>query len=123
MAFDNQWRMRDDWSVAWRIFAFALVFVIIGTLATGLAMWLKPVWLGFERKAFKASHQYIEGHQAAIQTLKTQLADLDTKVAEYSAANKDGQYTEVLSTLRSQQVALKKRIAAENAKLPIHEQK
>lgn len=123
MAFKGEWKVGDDLSVAWRIFFYAAIFIVIGAVATGFAYWLKPVWLGFERKAFVESHQYIEARQASIQTLKTELADVETKIAEYTAANEGGQYNQVLTNLRSQKEAIKRRIAAENAKLPADERR
>ena len=45
---------------------WAVCLFVVLTLFTAGAWYLKPVWLGFERKAFVASHQYIESAQDAL---------------------------------------------------------
>lgn len=55
------------------------LFVVIG-LFTAAAWYLKPVWLGFERKAFIASHQYIESAQDALVKMADKYDGLSTSI-------------------------------------------
>jgi hypothetical protein len=116
MAFDKQWRLRDDFSIVWRFVIGGAVVIALGLAATTAAYIIKPVWLGFERKAFIESHQYKESQQQAIRTLETELADVNAKIAEYRAAD-DPKYAGVIQSLESQRTAIQRRIAEEKAKL------
>ncbi len=75
-------------------------FVLISLLVAGLA-WARvitlPAWLGFERRAFVASHQYIENKRSAIARY----------VAQCSGLKEGPQKTE-----------LRQRIATEKALIP-----
>ena len=82
------------------IFWFILGSILVAGLSWTTLM-LKPAWLGFERKAYVSSHQYIESHRAA--------------AARYAA-----QCRSLPEGFQKQE--LRQRIAAEKALLPLDSQ-
>lgn len=66
----NQWPLMKT-VIVW----FLLAVILFGGLAwAGLIA--KPSWLSLERKAFTASHQYIETKRTAISTMISQCSAL-----------------------------------------------
>lgn len=96
----KDWKVKDNWSIMKHVAVWFIFFVMLG----GSLMWggliAKPAWLSLERKAFVASHQYIEGKRTAIATYIAQCRPL------HEGAQKQ---------------ELRQRIAAEKSKIPQHE--
>ena len=66
----NQWPWMKS-LIIW----FVLIALLLGGLSWARIITL-PVWLSFERRAFVASHQYIENKRAAIARYSAQCASL-----------------------------------------------
>ena len=56
------------------MFMLTIFFVGTGVMMT------KPYWLGLERQAYVASHQYVEARRTSLITLLTQVQGIDTTV-------------------------------------------
>lgn len=97
--------------------AILIGFIVIGVIVGGFAIaYFKPVWLGFERKAFKASHQYVEGKQTQLMTLGTEYGNLTTEIAKY---NQNPELNaEIISGLKAQQKSIVSRIKMEAQRIP-----
>ena len=79
-----------------------------------LSAWMRPVWLGFERDAFVASHQYVESHKTKIHTLMEKHDELGVQIAKYKKAEDD----DIVTGLQAQQKSLARRIRASAIKIP-----
>ena len=67
--------------------AKALWYTLLGTsvlvfVVTTIYM-VRPVWLGFERQAVKASHQYIEANETALLAWIDEHKAAQAKISEY----------------------------------------
>lgn len=91
-------KLRNQWPLMKTVIVW---FVLISILVSGL-LWTGvitlPVWLSFQRKAFVASHQYIETKRTSIATMISECKPL-----------KAGPQKQVL----------RQKIAAQNSLLPI----
>lgn len=94
----------------WLTGRWILFLFLLGIGLTALTYWLKPVWLGFERKAFVASHQYQEAHLTQLANLKEKKAELEVELAKTTD-------TTIEEALRGQIEAIKIRIKTEERKL------
>lgn len=94
---------REEARAAGSVIAWAVLIVLIGALVTAVGWYTKPFWLGLERKAYTASHQYVEARKTAISNY----------AAEYRGAGCPD-----ASSSRVQCTAIADRIRAEVDKLP-----
>lgn len=85
-------------------------FGILGIAGTAATMILKPAWLGFERKAFVASHQYQEAVNDALGHLRAEAARVNVEIAKA----KDN--PELQAALRGQLDAINVQIRMKEAK-------
>ena len=68
---------------------------------------MKPVWLGYEHDAMKASHQYVEAKESMLLLWIDQYNKLETDIAKYEGNEA------VVSGLTGQQKSLLARIRTE----------
>jgi len=94
----------------------AVVLALCVVIFTIIILAFKPVFLGFERKAFKQSHQYVEGHETALLMWVDEYNENETEIAKYEAA--EGDFSQVIAGLESQQTSQLARIHTEAAKMP-----
>jgi len=92
--------------------AIGLVLIIITGFIT---MWLRPVWLGFERKADVASHQYVEARKNEVLTNVEKYDELTAEIAKYEKGEGN---EKIVAGLKAQQKSLKAKIKAALAKIP-----
>ena len=70
-------KVTENWSVMKHVLVWAIFLaLLIGGLRFAGVISL-PIWLEFERKAFVASHQYIENKRSAIAKYVAQCNQLD----------------------------------------------
>lgn len=86
------------------------LFMLIA--GTTVVLWMKPVWLGFEREAAVESHQYIEARKTEVITDIQKHDELTTNIAKFEGNDK------VVSGLKSQQKSLEHKIQAALSKIP-----
>lgn len=90
---------------------FWLAMVVLTVFVLGTGYWMaKPYWLGLERQAYVASHQYVESQRTAMLDLAAQVEKLDARLTTATGAQK--------SALASQRIALVDRIKAAADKIP-----
>jgi len=92
------------------------LLVMIGTMgAIGTGYWMvKPYWLGLERQAYTASHQYVEARKTALLDLASEVEKINTAIARTVVGNR-GQLKRALA---GQRTALVDRMKTEAAKIP-----
>lgn len=88
------------------------IALIIGT--TFVFAWLRPAFLGFERKASVESHQYVETQKTQLLTFMEKHDELSAEILKYEASGHDG----IAKGLKAQQRSLERRIRAAMAKIP-----
>ncbi len=93
------------------IFWLIVVMLTIGAVGTGVWM-VKPYWLGLERQAYVASHQYVEAQRAAMITMHTQVLGIDASLV------RPGVSVATRATLSTQKAALIARLREAAAKVP-----
>ena len=57
-----------------------VIALLIGATVSGVYL-AKPVWLGFERRAFVASPQYVEARRTELLQLAGEVRGIDVKIA------------------------------------------
>ncbi len=93
------------------IFWLVVVMLTIGAVGTGVWM-VKPYWLGLERQAYVASHQYVEARRAEMMTMHTQVLGINTSIA------RPGTSAQLKASLGIQKAALLARLREAAAKVP-----
>lgn len=81
--------------------AWILILVLLLGSVTAVYFFV-PHWLGLQRKAFKASHQYVEGGNQALLTMNTEFLENKSRIEMYRAENNDGRYNDLIQTLETQ---------------------
>ena len=107
---------REDKEVSKRFVWYSLLgfAVVIGMITT--VYFLQPTWLGLERKAYKASHQYIEAKQSLLMKLASEHDKLEAEIRKYEASSVDT--SRIVDGLKGQQKGLVERIREEAQRIP-----
>ena len=102
---------KDSTTIVWYS-ALALAILIA---ASFIVLYFKPAFLGFERKAFKESLQYVEAKQGMLLQMVDEYNDAKTEKVKYQTAqdNDQGDYAMVIESLEMQQSSLTTRIKNE----------
>lgn len=108
--------IRDTISILW---FSAVAFAICAGIGFGI-YYLQPAWLGLERQAFVASHQYIEGKRAMLLKLASEYDDNAVEAERLRAAD-PVKYKDTLRGMRNQQDSLLARIRGEASLLRYNE--
>ena len=115
--------MSDEYkfhAAAGRGFLFWIVLIVlVGIGVTYTHACLRPTWLGYERKAYVESHQYVEARKNEVLTNVTKYDELTTEIAKYERGGQDN--TKIIAGLKAQQQSLKNKIKAALAKIPREE--
>jgi len=116
----NDWKdeLPSDGWLAKKTLIYTGIFAACVILFMLLILSVKPAFLGFERAAFKESHQYVESKETQLLQLVTEYHDLDVEIAKYQADNDAGQYDVVIAGQRAQRDALETRIKTEAQRVP-----
>jgi hypothetical protein len=98
-------------------YAAVALGIIVAVATTLYAM--KPVWLGFEREAVKASHQYVESSETGMLNWIEAYADANTKISEYRLrSDADTKPVQTLiANLESQKAVLYRRVKTRAARV------
>lgn len=89
-------------------FWLGVLLLTVFAVGTG-AMMTKPYWLGLERKAFVASHQYVESRRTELVQMHTQIVSIDRSIAR---GNLRGRLSKALAAQRSALVSRMRNAAA-----------
>lgn len=74
--FDDDLKIKNQWPLMKTVIFWFFLFAILGAIVTWVKLGTLPLWLSFERKAFVASHQYVENKRAAIARYVSQCTPL-----------------------------------------------
>lgn len=89
------------------VFWLLILMLTVGGVGTGVWM-VKPYWLGLERQAYVASHQYVEAQRAAMITIHTQIIGIDPQLVR---SDLSAQLKQALVTQRSALIARLRELA------------
>ena len=93
------------------VFWLLILMLTVGGVGTGVWM-VKPYWLGLERQAYVASHQYVEAQRAAMISMHTQITGINSSIA------RPGLSAQLKAALGTQKAALIARLREAAAKVP-----
>ena len=106
----------DDVFFVRKFLFWAILVGAVSVSATYVHYWLQPTWLGYERKAFVESHQYVEARKTEILTNMEKYDELTVDIAKYEQA--PGDNSQIIAGLKAQQRSLAAKIRAALANLP-----
>ena len=108
----------SEWSLFGKITAWAIGLTVVSCCCVIVALMFKPAFLGFERQAYKQSHQYVETKESQLLQWVDEYYALGAEIAKYQADNEDEHYNIVIAGLQSQQLSLETRIEIEAQRIP-----
>lgn len=107
-------RVKDQIKYTSNVFVYVVIVFVIGVVLTFATWKLKPVWLGLERQAFKASHQYIDTRVTELSTYSTQYRELSVRINQTDNIG-------LSNSLKAQQKALLVQIKESIERIPVDE--
>lgn len=99
------------WGLTRGWFWLGMFMITIFAVGTGVMM-TKPYWLGLERKAFVASHQYVESRRTELVQMHTQITGIDRSIA------RPGLSAQLKQSLGAQRLAIIARMRNAAAEIP-----
>jgi len=111
--------LRDHAEASGSLVWYSVLILAILVVATFATYSLKPTWLGMEREAYKASHQYIESKQTMLLNLAEKFRELEVDIIRYEQA--EGDNSEIIDGLEAQKTSLLFRMRKESERLPDNE--
>lgn len=75
----------DSW-VASKAFIYTAILAVCVVIFVTIILAMRPAWMGFERKAIKESHQYVESKETMLLTWLDEYREVEVQIATAKAA-------------------------------------